>query len=106
MAELQPKSSEVKISPEKLQQLGDEMFDYVEEYRALKYTDFPPEYQELVKARIILKPYWQVKTNVEKMFGKTYAESSYGQRLINKERERMRRANPEMEKYRQMFYVT
>ncbi len=87
------------------QQLGEEMFNYVEEYRGLKYEDFPPEYQELVRAKELMKPYWQVRDRVEKMFGKTFAESSFGQRLITKERQRLLLANSEMERFRQMFYV-
>jgi len=87
------------------QQLGDELFNYVEEYRGVKYEDFPPEFQELIRAKIVMKPYWGVADEVEELFGKQYAESSRGQALISKLRKTKRLQNPEMEKYYQMFYA-
>lgn len=86
-------------------QLGNEMYNYVEEYQNLKYEDFPEEYKELAKAKIILKPYWQVRDNLEKMFGKMYVESSHGQRMITKLRQQMRMSDPVLDKYYKMFYT-
>jgi len=97
---------EAEIRKQQLrEQLSPEMFEYVEEYRGLKYENFPPEYQELARAKTVLRPYWQIKTQVEDIFGKRFAESPAGQRLIAKLKKAKRIQNPEMEKYYQMFYV-
>ena len=87
------------------EQLGDEMFAYIEEYRGEKYAGLPPEYQELTAAKEILRPYWAVQTKVEEMFGKAFAESKRGAALISKYRKQLRLSNPEMERYYQMFYA-
>jgi len=87
-----------------LQQLGDEMFGYVEEYRELKYEDLPPEFQELSRAKQVMKEYWRVQERVERLFGKRFAESSRGQAFISKMRKQLRTTNPEIEKYYQLFY--
>ena len=88
-------------------QLGTEMFNYVEEYRGLKYEDLPPEYQELVKAKQVLKPYWAVKGEVEKILGKP--KSKYQQALFDRTVGRIHKqkkaANTEMAKYYNMFYT-
>jgi len=87
------------------QMLGEEMFSYVEEYRGEKYAELPPEYQELARAKITMKPYWDIQTKVEKMFGKFFTESTRGKSLISKMRKQMRLQNPEIEKYYQKFYA-
>jgi len=89
------------------QQLGQEMFDYIEEYRGLKYGDLPPEFGELVKARMAMRPYWQIRDEVEDIYGKprTKAQESYQNSAISKLRKRLRELDPTVEKYYQMFYV-
>lgn len=99
---------EAEMRKEQLrQQLGEEMFNYVEEYRGLKYEDFPVEYQELVKAKIILRPYWQIRDDVERMFGKPTSEWQRGNidRIISRLRKRLRTLDPEVAKYYEMFYA-
>ena len=88
-----------------LQQLGEEMFAYVEEYRELKYEDLPPEFQELTRAKELMREYWQVQERVERLFGKHFAESSRGQAFISKMRKQLRMRNPTIERYYQMFYT-
>jgi len=87
-------------------QLGAEMFDYVEEYRGMKYGDLPPEYQELVKAKQILKPYWQVISDVEKILGKP--KNKYQQvkfdRIVARIHKQKKAASPEMAQAYAMFY--
>ncbi len=99
---------EAEIRKEQLRnQLGPDMFNYVEEFRGLKYETLPPEYQELAQAKIILRPYWQVKDKAERSFGKPKTEWQQRRidKVISRMRKMMRRQNPEMEKYYQMFYV-
>ena len=86
-------------------QLGEEMFNYVEEYRGLKYEDFPLEFQELARAKIIMRPYWQVYDYAIKTFGKGWADSSRGQAFISRMRKQMRMLNPNVEKAYQQFYT-
>lgn len=81
--------------------LGQEMFDYVEEFRALKYEDFPPEYQELAEARKILKPYWEVKGDADEYFK---VDNKTKQRFIARRRKAIKRANPLIAHYLDLFY--
>lgn len=85
--------------------MGQEMYDYVEEYKNEKYAILPQEYQLLAEAKIVMRPYLNVRNDIEKMFGKTFAESSAGQSLLTKVRKQKRMADPEIEKYYQMFYA-
>ena len=82
-----------------------ELYEYVEEYQNMKYDDFPEEYKELARAKIVMKPYWAVQSNMERLFGKTFTESNAGQRLITKQHKMIRLSNREIEKYYQMFYA-
>jgi len=58
------------------------------------------------KARKVMRPYWDIRNDVIKMFGVAFADSSAGQRLIGKLRKQMRMRNPELEKFFQLFYVS
>lgn len=90
-----------------IQSLGQEMFDYVEDYRGLKYTDFPAEYHELAQARKVLKPYWQVKQQAIDIFGepRTPWQVKRLNQFISTIRKRLKRSNPEIAKYIELFYV-
>jgi hypothetical protein len=88
-------------------QLGEEMFNYVEEYRGLKYEDFPEEYQELAKAKKVLRPYWRIRDELIAIMGepKTIWQEKRLNALVSKMRKQMRLQNPEIERYYQMFYA-
>ena len=79
------------------------MFDYVEEYRGAKYTDFPTEYQELVKARTILKPYWEVKGDADRYFG--LMDSKNKRDFISRNQDIKKRTNPLIAYYIRLFYT-
>lgn len=99
---------EAEIRKEQLRrQLGEEMFNYVEEYRGMKYETFPPEYQELARAKIVLRPYWEVQEKAERLFGKPKTEWQQRRidRVVSRMRKMMRRQNPEMERMYQLFYT-
>jgi len=87
------------------QALGDELYNYVEDYQGVRYETFPLEFQEYQKAKEVLAPYWAVTDKVIKMFGRVYAESPRGQSMIGKLRKQMRLGNSEMERLYQLFYV-
>tara|TARA_Y100000310_G_scaffold144390_1_gene143634 strand:+ start:8073 stop:11333 length:3261 start_codon:yes stop_codon:yes gene_type:complete len=87
------------------QQLGEEMFNYVEEYQGMRFEDLPPEFQDLARAKIVMKPYWQVRDRVIKLFGQRFADSSRGQALVSKLRRQKRLADPEMERAYRKYYV-
>jgi len=97
---------EANIRKEQLRQsLGEEMFKYVEDYQGVKYETFPPEFLELMKAKIIMKPYWQIKDRVVKLFGQRFADSPKGQSLISKMRKQKRLSDPEMNRMYNLFYT-
>lgn len=85
--------------------LGDEMYQYIQDYLGEKYATLPAEFHELAEAKKILKPYWDARTRVEKLFGKAFAESLAGQRLIAKRRKVIRASNPRIEEAYQKYYA-
>ncbi len=96
---------EADIRKQQLRQsLGDAMFNYVEDYRELKFETFPPEFQELQKARQVLKPYWAVADNVERLYGKAFIETTTGKGLIQRLRRNVRLSVPQVAHYYDMFY--
>jgi len=91
-----------------IQQLGEEMFNYVEEYRGEKYAEFPEEFQLLRQARIALKPYWAVADDVARMFGVSREQlEKYPrlQSLVTKMRRQLRLTDPEINRFYMMFYA-
>ena len=98
---------EAEIRKQQLrQQLGDKKFDYVEEYRGVKYETFPPEYQELVRAKIALRPYWEITDQLNNMgWGKKFSETKMGQRLLTRLRRNMRLGNPEIAQAIALYYT-
>ena len=86
---------------------GDEALTYVEQDRPLAGRDLPDLYMELREARRILRPYWQVKEQAKRTFGKPNTEWQQRRidRLISRIRKQMRRTNPEMERAFQRFYA-
>lgn len=87
-----------------IQKYGQESLDYIKEYMGSKWEE-TPQYQELRYARQILKPYWEIQTDIESRFGKAFAESRAGQRLITNMKKIKRLKNPEIDKYIKMFYT-
>jgi len=89
------------------EQLGEEMYSYIEEYHELKYEDFPPEYQELVKAKQVLRPYWRIREDMVGILGepKTEWEEKRLSSQVSKLRKLWRQKNPEAEIYYQLFYT-
>ncbi len=81
------------------------LFDYVEEYRGLSFEDFPSEFQELTKAKKVLREYWGLENWYKDKYGKPKSRGS--QRLMEafvaRQKKRLR-LNDEVEKYYQMFY--
>ena len=97
---------EAKIRKEQLRQsLGGEMVKYIEDYSELKFETLPPEFQMLMEAKIIMRPYWEVTDRVVKLFGKQFAETPSGQSLVSKLRKAKRLADPKMEAAYQRFYA-
>ena len=84
--------------------LGQPTIDYIEEYQGMRYEDLPPEYQELMKSKKIMKPYWAIKDDVIRLFGAKFAESSRGQALITKRRQELRARSPEIARVYALFH--
>ena len=87
---------------ELLRDMGQEMFNYVEEYRALKYDDYPPEFLQLKEAQMILKPYWEVLSEADKYFGGL--DNPRKDAFIARRRKAIKRGNPLIGYYLDLFY--
>ena len=87
------------------------LFDYAEEFRGLKDEVLPPEYHELAKAKKLLRPYWRIQDEIEKIFGKPKTEWQQKQqdKRVRRARERMRKqwafTNPEALRLWELFYT-
>lgn len=86
------------------QKYGNEVHRYVLERKAERDANLPPLYHEFQRAKEVLRPYWQVRDRVERLFKKRFTESPRGQALISKYRKNLRLRNPEMERAYQQFY--
>ncbi len=93
---------------EKLRQTyGDEVIQYTESRIEQSHKTLPPLAQEYYKAQKVLKPYWAVKGEVEKILGKP--KSKYQQakfdRIVGRIHKQKKTSNQEMAKYYNMFYA-
>jgi len=84
---------------------GEEIYGYILEKKRERDANLPPLAKEYQQAKEIMKPYWEVQSEVERMFGKMFAESNAGQRLISKLRKNIRLTNPSIEVAYQKFYA-
>ena len=105
---------EADIRKEQLrQQLGEELFTYVEDYRGLKFENLPPEFQQLTEAKRVLRPYWQVKDEMTRIRGepKTLWQERRLEQLIQRVKKKMLSrsrsgvTDPALARYYEMFYV-
>ncbi len=87
------------------QKYGDAALKYVKEFIGTKF-DAPPIYTELKKAQTILKPYWQVESEIARLRGEYFANSKVGQALIARTKKLLLLRNPDMLRYYKMFYST
>ena len=87
-------------------ELGDELFAFVEEFRGLKTDHLPEIYQQLQRAKIVMRPYWDVTKQVEDMLGvpKTIGQQRRFDRLVSRLRKTLRRNNSEIDKAFTTFY--
>ncbi len=84
---------------------GDEVYGYVLEMKTERDQELPPLFHEYQNAKVALRPYWGIKTDVERMFGAFFAESKAGERLISKLRRTLKLQNPEIAQYLELFYT-
>jgi hypothetical protein len=91
-----------RVKAELRKVLGEELYNYIEEYNGLKYEDLPAEYQDLVIARQILEPYWSVEQEADKYFKR---ESIAKERFIARRRKIMRRVNKDIDYYYRKYYL-
>ena len=83
------------------QSLGEDLYSYVETYRGISDADMTPEYQQLVIAKQVLKPYWEVQDDADKYFRK---DSPAKQRFIARRRKMLRDTNKQIAYYYNLFY--
>ena len=80
-------------------------YQYVLDRKAQRDENLPELAKEYNRAKIVMKPYWIIQTDLEKMFGLRFAESSRGKSLITKLKQQMRLTNPEINRYYELFYA-
>jgi hypothetical protein len=85
------------------QKYGDSVFNYIITRQAENKKTLPPLAQEYYKAREILKPYWEVKQDADRYFG--VRDTPAKDRWIARRRKYLRRINPEIAYYYNLFYV-
>lgn len=85
---------------------GDAIMAYVEARQKEKNKELPKLAQEYFKAVEILRPYWDIETQVIKQLGvpKNERQEQLVNREIAKRRKLLRDRNPELDKYYRMFY--
>ncbi|MAH50465.1 hypothetical protein CMI37_31880 [Candidatus Pacearchaeota archaeon] len=86
---------------------GVEALNYAERERTLAGRDLPKAYLELRKAREVLREYWQVRDELIKIRGEPQTEwqARRLQTLVNRIHKRMKRTNPMVAYYIQLFYT-
>ena len=86
-------------------QLGG-LYDYAEGYAESKYDILPVEFQELQKAKKVMSEYWDVQSQVEAIWGKPTTPQAKKRidAVVQRMRKRLRRLNPEIAYYYDMFY--
>lgn len=82
---------------------GEETYRYVQE-RLNEGRNIPPLMRLYYQAQEVMRPYWQVRDEVEAMFSKEWADSPKVQSLISKQRKIMRLRNPDIAKFYMLFY--
>ncbi len=87
-----------------IKKYGQDAFDYIMDFKADRDKELPPLAQEYQRAKETMKPYREIQTQVEKMFGQTFAESSRGQSFISKQRRNLRLSNPQIAAAYDRFY--
>jgi len=85
---------------------GMDTYNYVME-RLRSGRDAPPLMQEYYKAQEVMRPYWQVRDELIKIYGepKTEWQEQRLAQMVNRIRKRLRATNPELERLYQLFYV-
>ena len=83
---------------------GEEIYAYVLDMKRERDENLPPLAKEYLRAKEIMKPYWAVKEQFIKLFGKAAAETPRGKAVISNQRKAIRMRNPEIERYYQLFY--
>jgi hypothetical protein len=83
---------------------GDAVYEYILAREAQRRENLPPLAQLYYKAREVMKPYWDIAKRVERLMGKTFANSTKGQALISKLRRDMRVTSPEIQNFYELFY--
>jgi len=87
-----------------LEQQYPEVWGYVEQREQQTRQDLPPMAQEYKHAQDVLKPYWQIESDLRKLYG-SFMDTSRGQTLLSRIRKNLRRSDPEIDKYLTMFYT-
>ena len=90
-----------------LRKWGEDVMVYVKQRQQEGNAELPPMAKEFYNAREILRPYWQVQTDIERQMGvpQNKFQAQRVQGIVSKIRKSMKLSNPEIAKYHEMFYV-
>lgn len=85
---------------------GNEIYTYVLDRLAKRNSELPPMMQEYIKAREILRPYWQVQDKYIEIFGEPVNkyQASKLAKIIAKYRKQLLLKNKDMAYYHDLFY--
>ena len=98
---------EAKVRREKLKEvLGEDLYAYAEDFQGLKYETLPQEFQELAKAKEVMRGYWEIKEKVYSIWGepKNALMQKNTDRIISRLRKQMRALDKNVAYYYDMFY--
>jgi len=86
---------------------GEADFNRAREMQQEKYAEYPSLFQELARAKKLLRPYWQVKEEAIKIFGEPTTDWARRrlEAFVSRIRKRLRASNPEVEKAYIKFYT-
>jgi hypothetical protein len=85
-----------------IQSLGEDLYNYVVEYKNLKYEDLPAEFQEYRKAQQVLSEYWNIADDAVKLFGER--DTPAKERWIARRRKILKMRNKQVKYYLDLFY--
>jgi len=89
------------------QKYGEDVWAYIQELKAHKDESLPAMAKLFKQAQVALQPYWAVEDELIKIYGapRSQGEVSRLSRQVRRVRDRLKRENPEIGKWLEMFYT-
>jgi len=89
------------------QKYGEDVWAYIQELKAHKDESLPAMAKLFKQAQVALQPYWAVEDELIKIYGapRSQGEVSRLSLQVRRVRDRLKRENPEIGKWLEMFYT-